>query len=140
MLFTWSVAENTGGSDTSLMVPLICIGVIALIAVLALVPLLVGSLRRHKSGEALLAMTALWAIVAIGVVVNTILEQNKWSSEKQTRVNSGYYDPKDNSEAPAWPLKSGGALGVGYVALLIWAATAKRKESPSFPVIMDNKH
>ena len=85
-------------------------------------------------------MTALWAIVAIGVIVNTILEQNKWSSERQVRVNSGYYDPKDNSEAPAWPVKSGGVLGVGYVALLIWAATAKRRESAGFPVITDNKN
>jgi hypothetical protein len=140
MLFPLSGAENTGGSDTSLMVPLICIGVIALIAVLALVPLLIGSLRRHKSGEALLAMTALWAIVAIGVTVNTIIEQNKWSSERQVRVNSGYYDPNDNSAAPAWPLKSGGVLGVGYIALLIWAATARRKDGAGFPVITDNEH
>jgi hypothetical protein len=140
MSFLLGVAENTGGSDTSLMVPLICIGSIALIAVLALVPLLVGSLRRHSNGHALLAMAALWAIMAIGIVVNTIIEQNRWSSERQIRVNSGYYDPNDNSQAPPWPIKSGGVLGIGYAALLIWAATARRKESVGFPVITDREH
>jgi hypothetical protein len=139
MVCPLSVAENTRGSDTSLLVPLICIGSIALIAVLAFIPLLVGSLRRHKNGEALLAMTVLWAIVAIGIVVNTIIEQNRWSSERQIRVNSGYYDPNDNSQAPLWPVKSGGGLGVGYVALLIWASTARRTESVGFPVITDRE-
>jgi hypothetical protein len=140
MLLVLSVAENTRGSDTSLLVPLICIGSIALIAVLAFIPLLIGSLRRHANGQGLLAMTALWAIVAIGIVVNTIIEQNRWSSERQVRINSGYYDPNDNSAAPPWPVTSGGVLGVGYVALLIWAAMARRKESLGFPVITDREH
>lgn len=129
-----SVAENTGTSDANLILPLVCLGCIVAIGLMALGPLVVGAKRRHRHGQGLLTTVVVWAAVAIGVAVVTVIQQSDWTAEREKRVNSGYYDPKDNSAAPALPGVMIAVLGVGYVGLIGWAAVGPRRTDVGFLV------
>ena len=57
---------------------LICLGAIALVAVLALVPVAVAWSRRHRKAEAIVGVTVVWALLAAASLLLTTIDQMKW--------------------------------------------------------------
>jgi hypothetical protein len=119
-------AESTDATNSNMMIVLISAGVVIAVSVLAIIPIRLAWSRRHKQSDAIFAMTVLWALLTAGTVVAMSMTQFKWSNERLLRIQSGYYDPLDNSDAPKWPVRSGAALAVAYATLIIWPLAQRR--------------
>ncbi len=125
-LSTLAYAQPADSGNSNLIIVLIAAGAVLVVSVLAILPIRLGWSRRHKHADAILAMTVLWALLTAGTVVATSMTQFKWSSERLLRVQSGYYDPLDNSDAPKWPVRTSAALIIAYAALISWSLVRPR--------------
>jgi hypothetical protein len=54
----------------------------------------------------------------------------KWSNEQMIRIQSGYYDPTDTSDAPTLPWQTWAVLAIAYGGLVIWPFSQKRDAPP----------
>jgi hypothetical protein len=54
----------------------------------------------------------------------------KWSNEQMIRIQSGYYDPADTSDAPTLPWRTWAVLTIAYGGLVIWPFSQKREAPP----------
>ena len=121
-------AQSADSSNSTLLIILISAGAVLVAGLLALIPIRLAWSRHHKQADAILAVAVLWALLTAGIVVATSMTQFKWSSERQLRIQSGYYDPLDNSDAPKYPLRTGIALTLAYAALIVWPLTQRRPQ------------
>ncbi len=53
------------------------------------------------------------------------MSQINWLKEYQLRLETGYLDPSDTSDAPRLPLGTWTGLGAAYVAMLGWSLSRK---------------
>lgn len=125
-------AEGPDASDSNLLLVLICAGLIVGAAVLALVPAFIARRRGHGRSETIMAAAVLWGLLSAGTLVHASIVQMQWSKEQQLRVQSGYLDPQDTSDAPAKPWRTWTALVTVYCVLMIWAF-APRSSTGSAP-------
>lgn len=109
------------------MLVLLTLGALVVAAALAVLPIVLARSRRHRHVEIIAAIAVLWGFLAAGSVVMTSMEEAKWSKERLVRVQSGYYDPNDNSGAPAKPVGVWTGLAVSYVALILWSLASRLK-------------
>ena len=114
-------SEPASSSNANLEIVLIGLGVIVVAAVLAFIPVAICWARRHRGTEIVTAIAVVWALVAAASVVLLISAQMKWSREQTMRIESGYFDPRDQSDAPAVPIKTWSALGIVYAGLVGWS-------------------
>ena len=119
-------AETADSANSGAMFVLLAVGVAIVTAVLACVPMLLAQARRHPHREAIVGFAILWALLTAGSVVMTSMGRMKWNKEQLMRIESGYYDPRDTSDAPTTPWGAWAALGTGYTAMLAWAVAKKR--------------
>jgi hypothetical protein len=114
-------AEAPDTSNTGLVLVLLTLGVLVAAAALAVLPIVVARSRRHRHAEIIAALAVLWGFLAAGSIVMTSMDEAKWSKERLVRIQSGYYDPNDNSGTPTKPVGTWGGLTVLYVALILWS-------------------
>jgi len=130
-------AEGTDLSGSDWLIPLIAIGVIVFTGALAFIPIAISRYRLLDQVRGIIAATILWGIVVAGSVIWIASAGLKWSKERRLLVNTGYYDPQDNSSAPAWPWRLWLALVVVYCGLVLWSLaqtkSATTMESGSGP-------
>ncbi len=109
---------NPSGSTT-----VVLAGTIAFLVafVLAIVPFLIARSRRPAHANSIAAVAILWGVFLVASVVQTSTAQAKWSQEWLLRVQSGYYDPQDRSDAPPLPWLTWTVLATAYCGMLIWS-------------------
>ena len=123
-----SYADPTDNSGSGLVVVLLCLAVTVAAAGLALLPIGLARTRRHLQSEAIVGFAILWALALAGSVVIASMADMKWSKERDMRIKSGYYDPRDNTDAPAKPWAFWGGLGVVYTGLVGWSMAQQNAE------------
>ena len=77
--------------------------------------------RGHRQAEGIMVAAVFWGAIMAGSAMYTASSQYNWSKEYTTRVQSGYYDPRDTSDKPNLPWALWPAMGVGYAALVAWS-------------------
>ena len=117
--------DNADPSLSNLILVLFCLFTAGVVALLAFVPVRVARERNHRQIEIITTLMIFWSVATAGLAIKTFLDQQKWSAEHQSQMLSGYFDPKDESSRPPWPVKTAIALGVAYCGLAGWAVRAK---------------
>ncbi len=120
-------AQQADNSTATLQIVLIGFAAAAVAGLLAAGLILIFLALRHRHRQALISATVLWAIVLAGGVVNDALQQSRWSREYNSRVASGYSDPRDMTDRPKHPWFLWSALGTIYAGLAIVGALASNK-------------
>lgn len=126
-------AESADTSNSSLVIVLSGLCVLAVAAIFAVVPICICWKRHHRQTEPITALIILWGLVAAISVICFINSQMKWSREQMLRIESGYFDPNDRSDAPAVPWGTWGGLATAYTALVGWSFTQKNPPPPQIP-------
>lgn len=127
---THLLLANADGRDTSfstISVLLLTVLWLAVIALLALVPLFLAWRRKHPHARFILLLVLFTGLLSLGTAYTTISARDEWSREETLRLQSGYYLPQDHpSDQPAlpWPLWT--ALSTVYAGILLWSATGRR--------------
>jgi len=130
---------NAGRTDVSgaeVNLTVICIGIVAVVAVIALLPMIFAWQRRGRFADAITTYAPVWGIAMAGVLVNTSLAWNRWLGEAHMRLMSGYAESTDTTGAPVPPLKLIGGLVAVWVAML--AASQLRGAPRPAPAKVDN--
>lgn len=120
---TFHLARGDNGDQSlpNLILILFCLAVVGVVALLAFVPVRIARGRGHRQIEIITTLLIFWSIATTGLTIKTYLEQQKWSAGHQAEILSGYFDPKDESSRPAWPVKTAIGLAVVYCGLAGWA-------------------
>jgi len=126
--FRLAYARNVDSSESNLSIVLLCAGLVIAAAALALIPILMSRSRRHVQSDAVLGLGILCALVTAGVTAHACMQQMKWSDERTLRIESGYYDPQDQSDAPRLPWEIWSALAIAYAGLVLWPMHGRRKD------------
>lgn len=105
--------------DSNVELVLISAGVFAGVAVLASIPLVMA--RRHRHREIIMAVLIVWGLLSAGSISYCVMQQMNWSAERERRIESGYYDPRDVSDQPRPPILFWIVLGVVYFTTVGWA-------------------
>jgi len=103
------------------------IAILAVAALLAAVLIAISRSRGHRQAESIMVAAIFWAAIFAGSAMYYAAAQLNWSKEYTTRIESGYYDPRDTSDKPSLPWALGGGLGVAYATLFAWSMSAKRE-------------
>ena len=114
MLGWLAYADSGDSSNSNLLIILISVAVLIVVGGLGFVPVAIAWRRRHRYAEVIGAGAVLWGLLAAGSLIYTASARLNWSRERMLRIESGYYDPRDLSDAPKWPWMAWGGLGVGY--------------------------
>jgi hypothetical protein len=120
-------ADRGESSEANLRFVMVCLGVIVAVGALAVVPMVLARRRGHRREEKVTGLTVLWALVLGGSILVSETARVKWAREQTIRIQSGYYDPQDVSDAPRYPWELWAALGVAYGGLVAWAGMAKAR-------------
>jgi hypothetical protein len=132
-----AVAESGDPNASNLPIVLGGIFILAVIAFLAFVLIFISRSRGHRQTELITTATFFWAIIAAGSLIYAGQAQMNWSKEYMLRLQTGYLDPTDTSDAPRLPWVIWSGLGVAYGAMLIWSLSKKgaspKKEPPFTP-------
>ncbi|MDB5357030.1 MAG: hypothetical protein JWN24_3483 [Phycisphaerales bacterium] len=133
--FLLARAEGPDLSDSSLVLVLTCAGLVLGSAVLSLLPVFIARGRGHRQLETITAVAVLWGLLTAGTLVHASIVQMQWSKEQLLRIQSGYLDPQDTSDAPAKPWRTWTALAAAYCALIAWAFAARSSANSGPPQI-----
>ncbi len=126
-------AEAADTSNSSLVIVLIGLGVLSVAAIAAFVPIGICWNRHHRQTDSIAALAVLWSLIAAISVIYFVNAQMKWSREQMLRIESGYFDPGDKSDAPAVPWALWGGLAAGYAVLIGWSFSQKNPPPPQIP-------
>ena len=118
--FCPAYAEAADGSASALTLVSVCVVIVVVVGGLSLVPLGLAWSRRHRKTELITAFVVLWGLCTSLSVGSSTIEQLKWSKEQMVRIQSGYYDPADVSDAPTWPWPVWAVLVSLYAVLVLW--------------------
>jgi hypothetical protein len=121
MQFLLAYADSSSSSSSNMLLILFSAVVIPIVGILAFVPVIISWRRAHRHSDAIAALALLWAILLASSVIYTASSQMRWSDERLLRIKSGYFDPKDQTDAPAWPWLNWSGLAVSYCGLLGWS-------------------
>lgn len=130
MAFSLASAEVTDLSGSGWWIVLIDLGVIAAVAVLALVPMVVARTRFHPRTEGIIAGAFLWGLVTAGSMTYTAITQYQWLRERSLLIKTGYYEPQNDPGAPAWPWGLWVMGLVGYGVLVGYSLSSKKSAGP----------
>jgi hypothetical protein len=114
-------AESADPSSTDLAIVLGGAFIIAIASALASVLIFTSRARRHRQTELITAAAILWGLIAAGSLIYAQESQMNWSKEYKMRLETGYLDPRDTSDAPKLPWGIWTGLGVAYGAMLVWS-------------------
>jgi hypothetical protein len=119
-------ADAGDPNATSLPFVLIGLGIFAAIALLAFALIFIVRVRGHRKTELITVAAVFWALIAAGSLLYGGETQMDWSKQYAMRLETGYLDPQDTSDAPQLPWGIWSGLGVAYGALLFWSLSQKR--------------
>ena len=123
-------AQVRDSSDMSLIMILAAAVILAATAAAAYVLIHIARRRRHPRTDLLGAAAFFWALLTAGSLLYAEQSQMNWSKEYTVRLESGYFDPTDTTDAPKLPWKIWTGLGIAYGALLMWALSQKPPAPP----------
>ena len=92
------------------------------------VPIAIAWRRRHPQAETIVPLGILWGLATAAVSIYAYITQTNWSKERLLRIESGYFDPQDNSGAPALPWLFWIILLIAFAAMIAWALRGTRAE------------
>jgi hypothetical protein len=126
MMFThpsWLLgyADPTDQSNPSIQIVVISAGIALVAVILALLPICIAWKRRHRQSETIVPIGILWGLATAAVCIYAYITQANWAKERMARIMSGYYDPQDNSAAPALPWGFWLLLMAAYTILIVWS-------------------
>jgi hypothetical protein len=125
-----ALASAESGDPNAANLPIVLAGlfILAMIAMLAFAVILVSRARKHRHAESITVAIVFWAIIAAGSLLWAGERQMDWSKQYTLRLETGYLDPQDTSDAPQLPWLLWSGLGIAYGAILIWSL--KQKPTP----------
>jgi hypothetical protein len=100
----------------------ILVGTAAVAGVLVVVALS----RKNRRTQLIGAAAFFWALLTAGSLLYMVSAEANWSKEYTLRLETGYSDPRDQSDAPKPPWKMWTGLGIAYGVLMTWAVCDKR--------------
>ena len=120
MCFALAYAQSAGDSN-SLTVIVLAFAIVLGACVLAFIPIFTALSRKNRQSHSVAVMSLFWGVAVAVITIWCMLQRLDWSKELTMRMQSGYYDPRDLSDAPAFPwiilLIGAGA----WIVLLTWA-------------------
>jgi hypothetical protein len=121
------IASAESGDPNATNLPIILAGlfILAMIALLAFGVIFISRVRRHRHAESITVAIVFWAIVAAGSLLWAGERQLDWSKQYTLRLETGYLDPQDTSDAPRLPWMLWSGLGVVYGTVLTWSLIQK---------------
>jgi hypothetical protein len=130
MLQCLAYAEPPDTSDSNLQLVIVSVVVITAAAVLAFVPVFLAWSRRQRRIDVIVALAVVWGLLAAVSVIHATTAQMKWSKEKNLRIQTGYVDPKDDTDAPPLPWLQWFVLGAGYAGVVVKSFAKPKVEQP----------
>ena len=121
-------AESGDPNAMNLVIILGGIGIVAATAILAFALIFTARARGHRHAEFILVAAVFWGLITVGSLMYAGEAQLNWSKEYTLRLETGYLDPQDTSDAPRLPWGIWTGLGVAYGAMMAWALWQKRSE------------
>jgi phosphotransferase system glucose/maltose/N-acetylglucosamine-specific IIC component len=118
-------AESTDPTVSNLSTVLACAAIVLVAGMFALIPILIAWSRRHRHSQAIFAIAMLWGMLVSISGGSTVLAQMKYSHEHLHKIESGYVDPQDISDAPKLPWLTWAGLAMGYGILIGWPLLGK---------------
>jgi len=123
MLPVLAYAEAPDTSNTPLVIVLLGTAIIVVTTILIIIIIGLARSRRHSYGSIICSMALLWGLLASLSSGYACIRQLNWSKERMMRINTGYYDSHDNSDAPRLPWVTWAGLAASYAVLAIWAVS-----------------
>ena len=124
-------ADATDSSQINFLILLCGIGLIVVAGILMFIIIFLARSRRHRQGDYLVAAAIFWAILAAASFIYPVVSRLKWSQETTLRLETGYGNPQEQSDAPQLPWLPWLGLGVIYAMLLTWSLS--QNNSQTFP-------
>ena len=121
-------AESGDPNAMNLVIILGGIGIVAATAILAFALIFTARARGHRHAEFILVAAVFWGLITVGSLMYAGEAQLNWSKEYTLRLETGYLDPQDTSDAPRLPWGIWTGLGVSYGAMMAWALCQRRAE------------
>jgi len=119
-------AQVQDSSDMSLIMVFAAALILAATAAAAYLLIHIARRRRHRRTDLLAAAAFFWGLMTAASLLYAEQSQMNWSKEYTVRLESGYFDPTDLTDAPKLPWKIWTGLGIAYGAMLMWALSQKR--------------
>jgi hypothetical protein len=122
-----AIASAESGDPNATNLPIVLAGlfILAMIALLAFGVILISRARKHRHAESITVAIVFWSLISAGSLLWAGERQLDWSKQYTLRLETGYLDPQDTSDAPQLPWMLWSGLGVAYGAILIWSLTQK---------------
>lgn len=126
MRFVLAYAQAAGDSNTSLTVILMAFAIVLGACILAFFPVFTALSRKNHQSHSIAVMSLFWGVAVAVITIWCMLQRLDWSKELTMRMQSGYYDPRDLSDAPAFPWIILIVAATAWIALLAWAFLGAR--------------
>jgi hypothetical protein len=123
-------AESSDPGSTNLVKILGGAAILGVMALLVAIVTAIARSREHRQAENILVLALFWAVITAGSLIYTASAELDWSKEYTTRIESGYFDPRDTTDKPRIPWLLWSGLGVAYAGLLIWSLSATSPPTP----------
>jgi hypothetical protein len=121
-------AESGDPNAMNLEIVLGGLGIVVATSILAFALIFTARARGHRYAEFIMVATLFWALITAGSLMYAGQAQLNWSKEYTLRLETGYLDPHDTSDAPRLPWGIWTGLGTAYGAMMAWAIFQKRGE------------
>jgi hypothetical protein len=125
-----SYAEGPDPTDSNLTLLVIALGIIGVVGLLAAIPATIARRRVHRHREGIVSALVLWAVLLAGSGVYSANAQISYSKEYNRRVMSGYFDPRDKTDAPKAPWVMWIVLAAVYGGVLMWILSVPSPGAP----------
>ncbi len=125
MCFALAYAQSAGDSN-SLTVIVTAFAIVLGACVLAFIPIFTALSRKNHQSHSIAVMSLFWGVVVAVITIWCMLQRLDWSKELTVRIQSGYYDPRDLSDAPAFPWVILIVAASAWIVLLGWALVGAR--------------
>jgi hypothetical protein len=126
-MFPLGYADSNDTTNASIAVLVISSGIIVLAIAAAMLPICIAWRRRIRQSDAVVPLCILWALSIAAVSIYAYVSKTRWNAEYTLRIESGYFDPRDTSDAPSPPWVLWYVSAVIYILLIVWAARAKQR-------------
>jgi hypothetical protein len=118
MSFLLASAERTDLSGSGWSIILMGLAVLVGVTVLTAIPIALARRRGLRRAEGITVGMIFWGVVSAGSVIWACLARMQWAKNYQTNLMTGYADPRDLSNQPAWPWGLWAVLAVVFCAIL----------------------
>jgi hypothetical protein len=126
-------AEGADSSDSNLVIVVISLAIIAVVCILAAIPVATARRRRLGIVEGMGALMVVWGLLCAGVGIYCVNAQMNWTKQHTINIQSGYSNPLDESDRPKQPWAIWAGLAAIYAGGVIWSLKARSFIAPPPP-------